>query len=127
MGDVDAAESFWVIPDVAKIRTPAAILREQAALLTKQTRGTLVGVVETSNVDNNMVTKLAISVPSLNDYRYNILTYRQPVEMYPGILDSAQSHTVNNEEQFITHVRQVLSSDRIRNVIGSLLSQATGG
>ena len=78
-------ESFWVIPDAAKIRTPAGILREQASALTEQTQGTLVGVVETKGSGDKLQVNLAISVPSLNDYRFRILLYLQPLELYPGI------------------------------------------
>jgi hypothetical protein len=59
-------ESFWVIPDIANVRTPLSIQREQAAALTEQTKGTLVGIVETNKnpVDKIDIT-LEISAPSL--------------------------------------------------------------
>ncbi len=80
-------ESFWVIPDVANLRTPLSILREQAAALTDHTKGTLVGMVATKNLADKMEIRLEISVPSLNDYRFRILTYIQPIfEIYPGRL-----------------------------------------
>ena len=117
-------ESFWVISDVANVKTPLSILREQASALTEQTKGTLVGVVETKSDGGRMEDRLEISVPSLNDYRYRILTYEHTIELYPGTVLANLNHSVSNENEFIELVRQILSSDRTRNVLTSLLSQA---
>jgi hypothetical protein len=117
-------ESFWVIPDVANVKTPLSILREQASALTEQTKGTLVGVVETKSDGGRMEDRLEISVPSLNDYRYRILTYEHTIELYPGTVLANLNHSVSNKNEFIELVRQILSSDRTRNVLTSLLSQA---
>lgn len=117
-------ESFWVIPDVANIRTPLSILREQAAALTQQTKGTLVGVVETSICgEDELALTLTISVPSLNDYRFHLLTYFQPVHLYPGHFEDS-SETATDEIAFIKIVKATLSSTRVQNVLASLLSQA---
>ncbi len=56
------AESFWQIPDVSDIRTPLSILREQAAALTEQTKGQLVGVVETKSEGDDL--RIALSTQS---------------------------------------------------------------
>jgi hypothetical protein len=118
-------ESFWVIPDIANIRTPLSILREQASDLTARTKGTLVGMVETKSITDDIEITLEISVPSLNDYRYRILTYRQPIELYPGIIFvSGPPRKVDDEAEFVEYVKMILSSDRIRNALASLLSQA---
>jgi hypothetical protein len=118
-------ESFWAIPDVANMRTPLSILREQASALTAQTKGVLVGVVETHSERDKLLITLDISVPALNDYRYRILNYRQPIEIYPGLMYSgdAPSH-IKNEDAFIECVKEILSSDRMKNALTSLLSQA---
>jgi hypothetical protein len=140
------AESFWAVPDAAALRTPLGILREQASALTAQTKGMLVGVVETSiatgieaagrkhdwsarsleafEIARNaeIVLKLEISVPALNDYRYRILSYAQPIELYPGVfLD--YNETVSDEAEFVNAIREILSSNRVKNVLTSLLAQ----
>jgi hypothetical protein len=119
------AESFWQIPDVSDIRTPLSILREQAAALTEQTKGQLVGVVETKSEGDDLRIALEIAVPALNDYRYRILSYHQPVELYPGWLDAISLTQIPNEQDFINAVRDTLSSPRTRNVLTSLLAQVT--
>jgi hypothetical protein len=120
-------ESFWAVPDSATIRTPLSILREQATALTEQTNGLLVGQVEvTQQADGNLVINLDIVVPGLNDYRARILSYQQPISLYPGRLSGMGvlgTDLVNTEEQFLGSVRKVLSSQHIKNVLTSLISQ----
>ena len=126
-------ESFWAIPDVTEVRTPLSILREQANALTEQTKGVLVGMVEVyrDSQDGDLTINLEVSVPALNGYRYRIISYRQPVELYPGTFSgdpiakiAISNGRVIDEEQFITYIKVVLSSERIRRVLGTLLSQA---
>jgi hypothetical protein len=67
-------ESFWAIPDSTTLRTPLSILREQAAALTEQTKGVIVGSVETRASNGSLDVILNLVVPALNDYRYRILS-----------------------------------------------------
>jgi hypothetical protein len=119
-------ESFWAIPDVSNIRTPLSILKEQAAALTEQTKGTLVGMVEVQkNSAEDLEIQLEVSVPALNDYRYRLVTYSQPIELYPGWLTvlSEPSRTVADETTFVSQIKRALSSERVKNILTSLLSQ----
>ena len=119
-------ESFWAVPDVTDIRTPLSILREQAAAITEQTKGTLVGVVDAQAGSNgDLEIQLELSVPSLNGYRYRILAYEQPIELYPGRMRARnESGTINDEKDFISTIKTILSSGRVRNVLIALLAQA---
>jgi hypothetical protein len=120
-------DSFWAVPDVATLRTPLSMLREQATALTEQTSGLLVGQVETNqNPDGNLLIQLEIVVPALNDFRVRILNYEQPIGLYPGRLTGMGIpvyETVNSEEDFVKFVRRALSSQVIKNVLTSLMSQ----
>ena len=122
------AESFWMIPDIANVRTPLGILREQAAALTALTKGTLVGIVEANRGGpQDMFIQLDVAVPALNDYRHRILVYDQPVTMYPGLLwvGEGPRQPIYDEQTFISTVKDTLASERIRNVLATLLAQAT--
>jgi hypothetical protein len=121
-------ESFWMIPDVANLRTPLGILREQASALTEQTNGTLVGVVETDIRGGWMTQSLEISVPSLSDYRFRILTYEHSIHLYPGTMvsQSEAGIRIENEAGFVEALKVILTSDRIKSVLSSLLAQANG-
>jgi hypothetical protein len=124
-------ESFWAVPDVATLRTPLSILREQATALTEQTNGLLVGQVETNQLsDGNLQFKLEVVVPALNDYRVRILRYLQPITLYPGNLTGMGIGAfveINNEEDFVISVRNALSSQTVKNILSSLISQARDG
>ncbi len=121
------ADSFWVIPDAAAIRTPLSILREQASALTQQTHGVLVGEAATKSEGDKLVVSLDVVVPGLNDYRYRVLTYRQPLEMYPGhFRDSGDvMQIIGNETSFVEAVKGALSSQKVKNVLTSLLAQVS--
>ncbi len=119
-------ESFWTIPEVTSIRTPLSILREQAVALTEQTKGTLVGMVDVQSLKGaEFLVVLDVSVPALNNYHYRVLSYRQPIEMYPGCLyvgDDGQD--IADERAFVGRVKHALSSEKVKNILLSLLSQA---
>jgi hypothetical protein len=131
-------ESFWSIPAVDEFRTPLAILREQANALTEQTGGLLVGSVASRPVawtgivpqlgtkKADLAIRLDIQVPALNNYSYGLMTYWQPVELYPGYLEHAldDALAVSDEAEFVEALKGILHSDHTRRVIGSLLSQA---
>ncbi len=133
------SESFWVLPDVVGLRTPHAILKEQADALTKATNGRLEGWVENAQVNRllAMVTAspvtysrslaLSIRVPALDDYTYRILQYLQPTELYPGLLSGMggpEGVPIDNELMFEDVLRQFLASEPTQRIVRSLLAQA---
>lgn len=120
------AESFWALPEAADIRTPLSILREQAAALTEGTRGVLVGMAEAKPIGQELNVTLDVTVPGLNDYRYRILSYRQPIEMYPGqiVVVDSEWHEIADEQSFVAEVKSVLSSDRVKTILASLRAYA---
>ena len=121
-------ESFWSIPDAAKVRTPLNILREQGTELTSQTSGILVGRVDTRTEDDQELTMaLSIIVPALNDYRIRILEYRQPVTLYPGSMQGLGIGfigKIKDEVEFVDSVKRCFASDDVKNALRSLLAQA---
>ena len=126
------ADSFWAIPDVTQIRTPLSILREQASALTQETKGVLVGQAEAQPDGGRIRVVLDVVAPGLNDYRYRVLEYTQPLEMYPGQLNGPggvnpliPSVRIQDEPKFIDAVKEVLSSPRVKNVLASLLAQVS--
>ena len=118
-------ESFWAVPDVADMRTPLGILREQAAALTKATNGVLVGAVETERRGDHLILKLEIVAPALNDYRYRILNYQQPIGLYPGKFYGygTDPTEVSDEANFVSAIKHILASEAIKKVLKSLLAQ----
>lgn len=124
-------ESFWTIPEGETLRTPMSILREQASALTRQTHGLLVGEVRAvstaSPTDEGLDIEFSVLVPSLNNFRYRLLVYRQPVTLYPGVLwvrVSGDWPDIPNEEALIDVLRKVLASSDVVKVVRALLAQA---
>jgi hypothetical protein len=74
--------------------------------------------------------QLEVVVPALNDYRVRILRYLQPITLYPGNLTGIGIGAfveINNEEDFVISVRNALSSQAVKNILSSLISQAGDG
>ena len=121
-------ESFWVIPDIREMRTPVAILNEQATFLTEKTKGVLKGQIETSQSDPAWLNiKLYIVAPALNNYRYQILQYTQPITLYPGRitwLGKNTNYDISDEAKFSQMLKEILSSKETQYIISGLLAQA---
>jgi hypothetical protein len=110
------------------MRTPLSILREQASALTQQTHGVLVGDASIRWEGDQFVVSLDVVVPGLNDYRYRVLSYRQPVEMYPGGFwapGDLLPTTIGDETSFVAEVKAALSSQQVKNALTSLLAQVS--
>lgn len=119
-------ESFWRIPDITALRTPLAILREQAAFLSRDSKGRLAAKVEVETFkDGKLELGLVILVAALN-LRHLVLTYRQPMQMYPGVV-FAGSHgvQVHDEAGFTDAVKAALRSEPMSQILTALLLQAT--
>lgn len=120
--------SFWVVPDQVKIKTPLALLREQASALTDMTKGLLVGEVKSGEVGGRyLAVRLDITVPALNAYKYSVLEYIQPPLIFPGTLyDRMRDEQIEifDEYGFAEALRTILSSDAAQRVIEALLAQA---
>lgn len=123
------SENFWNISASVSLKPPALILKEQAEMLSSSTNYRLEGHVQRtiSQDGTNIVLKLKISVPSLGNYEYHVLTYEQPIEMYPGNLIynvKGRSIYITDETQFIETLREILGSEEVGRIISSLQTQA---
>jgi len=121
-------ESLWSIPTADNLRAPLTIMKEQATALTQETEGSLVGSVETAAYGlGDLAITLSIQVPSLNNYKYRLLTYTQPITMYPGHLSvgsGVQFVEVKDEQAFLKALKDLLASDEVKRLVSSLLVQA---
>lgn len=120
--------SLWVIPDVSNVRTPMTMLKEQATALSEETDGLLRGNVSTlGSTDSDLYIILSIIVPALNNYKFDLLTYTQPITMFPGTLDSnaeSKRYRINNEQDFDDSLKVILSSTAVSSIVAALIAQA---
>lgn len=120
--------SLWKIPNVS-LETPLFLLKEQARLLSEQTKGLLQGEVR-SNVagDGRLMISLYVLVPALNNYRYKVLDVLQAPALFPGTIWSGSVDSggeFDNLEEFRNRLQEVLSNSDLEKILGGLLSQAT--
>ena len=118
------------IPEVDSVRTPASMLREQAQILSKRTKGLLNGHVSRNieDITGKFLYTLAVRAPALDNYRYIVLEITHGLELYPVDLRYIDGLTVESktEEEFLRNVEKKLQSEDVRKAITSLLSQSKG-
>ena len=125
-----AAKDMWGDFQIEAIRTPVQILREQAAALGPKTRNLVIAEVNTSarNVFEGKTFEhyLTLVVPSLDDYRYLLLSLSHNIELYPVRVESLANDVqidVASEEQLNEVLQKILSAPKTKNIISSLLGQ----
>ena len=122
-----AAKNLWgELPNVDDIRTPHAILLEQASILEEMTDGLLSARVKRTTEDGKMSSTLQIIAPSLDNYTYTVTNVTHGVELYPARMLDLVNRTwleCDNERNFSNSLEAILSSDQVRKVIIGLLAQ----
>ena len=128
-------QDFWPMIEInPQIVTPISILRAQAARIGEKTKNLVEGEVHSRAEGQRLLHMLYLKAPALDNYRYHLLTVVQlQYKLYPvGILDeyepSLQKYIAQeeceNEEAFVERLRGILSSDRTKYVIESLIAQS---
>jgi len=114
---------FWGEIAPAEVRTPAAILREQAAALGPKTRNLIEAQVVThASQSGDIVHNFNLVVPALDDYTYQLFRIRHAAaDLYPVTV--ADGVVLRNEDAFVAWLRERLSSDKTKRIIGNLLAQ----
>ncbi len=122
-------DNLWGdLPKVEKGPTPRGILRQQADILTGQTRGMLSGAVETTVVDGDIVVKLLLVAPYLGNYEVEIVqVHYSGVTVYPLRVDSSiqgRSSICSDIEEFKEYLSEILQSTQVREAVTALLTQS---
>jgi len=132
-----------------EVVAPVTILREQAAMLGKKTNGLVLASVRTTTRDSltrdektglraltrpghdagngneGFIHSFQLVVPALEDYTYTLFRVEHGIEFYPAEFHQPgrMGQRADSEEEFIDILREILSSDNTRRVIGSLIAQ----
>ncbi|MEI7866918.1 MAG: hypothetical protein WCI11_03430 [Candidatus Methylumidiphilus sp.] len=119
-----------------KVRTPVAILREQASLLGKKTQNVVLAEVVTS-AGSRFHHRFNITAPALGDYSYTLFSINHPIGPYPLEVDLDddiakelgksidRNMTIENEADFINLLNQILKAERTKHIIRILLAQSS--
>jgi len=112
-----------------KIKTPTIFLREQADHLWKDTKYTVKGEVSRESTSGGRFrVELDIVAPSINNYRYTVVTVRHPLDVYPLTITNDvtnEEYECKNEKTFLETLEFILSSAQVRKVISMLISQSS--
>jgi hypothetical protein len=128
------AKDLWgEIEYLLDIKAPTEILREQAQLLGKKTKGQLIGKISKHplTTDESFFYDFFINAPSLNNYSYKLFTIKHGVELYPvSILTSGFEKDegvsygeCKDPESFESKLELIFSSPETKDVIKRLLAQ----
>jgi hypothetical protein len=119
-----AQRDLWgdIVPNA--VRTPAGILKEQAAILGDKTQHLVEAEVTTSVSGQDLVHTFELIVPTLDGYRYQLFSISHGPTIYPVEVRFERTPRLNTEEAFVGWLRDKLSSTETRSLISNLLAQA---
>jgi hypothetical protein len=125
---LSAQTDFWGDIAPSAVRTPLAIMREQAALLGKKTKNLVEAEVRTTAKGIRFEHVFNLVVPSFDDYRYQLFVAEHGPHLYPAsVLDSNDSkQEAKDEQQFTDWLRNKLSSAETRTLVSNSLAQVSG-
>src|SRR4051812_1203575 len=114
------------LKNVAIPKTPASILKEQAAYLTKTMSAILTGEVSSSVQYGVFQYSLNIVAPALNNYSYTAVKIFHGIELYSVTVsaDLNDEMECRDEKEFTAALASALTSPRVKNAIASLLAQS---
>lgn len=135
-------ENLWPKINIDGNDNPKSILVQQAKYIGKNTNDRIKGYVETTDgsgyvakIDlNNIIDrkstdlchKLYITVPEMNDVRFLLVSLLQnPLDLFPcHIKDEVNEKEyikLKNNEEVIEALTEILQSDKISNLLSSLM------
>ena len=125
------SDNLWGdLPEVEDLRTPASILKEQATRLTEMTAGALRGKTTYLQLAGGKFNlELRIVAQPLQGYEYTVAKITHPIEQYPLTItadlggERVWRASCTDEAEFVAALREVLTADKTRAVIASLLAQ----
>jgi hypothetical protein len=122
-----AQPDFWGEIGSAEGPTPLSILREQASLLSKKTKGLVEAKVDTDASRSGFTHHLRLVVPALDNYTYELFWISNGIDLYPvTAFDAGKQLTLRSEDAFLDWLKEKLSSPLTKKITANLLAQATG-
>lgn len=124
-----STESFWGDLEFTELmETPVTILRRQAALVGEQTNWVIEGVVESRGSDDTFIYELSLVMPSLDNYMFKLLRVEHGISLYPlaivRLCVDSGVYPCRNEQEYLTTLRELLSSTEVHSIIRALYSQS---
>jgi hypothetical protein len=108
-------------------------LLDQAELLTRKTKGTVIGEARERVIDNTVWIGLWAKVPAMGDYEYKLITVSHPLATHdptrPFPLQATdhlgKKTQLGNQQDWLEWLEQVLQSPSMRSLIERLMESST--
>lgn len=127
-----------------KVKSPVAILREQASILGEKTKNLVQAEVTEKNSGKFFTYTFFLVAPALNNYRYELFDMYHDISLYPvdigveedifaEIESKVKTHRdedgvscigAESEDEFVEVLRAIFNSKKSIQVITALLSQS---
>lgn len=121
------SESLWGnLETLMKKNTPKTILMEQANHLQRATNGMLVVKIESQgDIKGDIVHRMIVYVPALNNYKYKLLSISHKLSIYPlTIHHPIEGIAVPDEQKLEVELGKIFKSKPVRKALEALLLQA---
>jgi hypothetical protein len=112
------------------VKPPIAILKELANALARKTKGLLVGKIEQTTFSDDskdeFILRFYITVPSLNNYRYEVFNITHDIDFYPLKIESSNGELSGKDktpEELENTLKEIFLLSQIKKVINGLLAQ----
>ena len=122
-----AMPNLWPENLSTDVLPPLAILRAQAGLLGKITKGILEAEVTSVAKDDVVRHQLDVIAPALDGYRHRLLVVEHESHLvYPAIIDpdSNEAEFAQTPQNFINRLQTLLNSGQVLSVITSLIARS---
>jgi hypothetical protein len=125
-------KSLWgQLPVTEGIKTPTEVLKEQATALMNVTRSVLQGDVSVTREYDEFRIDLHIVAPVLDNYHYLVVRVTHDISLYPvtvvpgwDLFNRENTVKCGDESELEAALGKILSSERVRSVVASLLAQS---
>jgi len=138
---VNSMNDLWAEDiGVTTVKTPVAILKEQASLLGNKTQNLVIGEVLSSSQDNNskdarITHRFNVKAPVLGNYSYMLFAISHGIDIYPLRITVDDSIvptlsltrnpvTIDSESKFLELLANILKSKRTTQIVHALLAQS---
>lgn len=126
-------QNLWPDFVIETIKSPKAILKEQAGYLIAKTNNVLSADVETSHYKNDISHEFYVVAPALNNYRYRLFSVSHGiVNYYPLTVDwhnrmpweGESQFKAENQQGFLDILGIIFNAPDPVKIISSLMSQS---
>lgn len=110
------------------VRTPSAIIKEQAEALGQATRNLVEGDVEVNSSGESIHISFNLLVPTMKNYTYRLFSARHGLHLYPvdfvsGVFEGGRKKA-NDEDEVTAALKTIFNDEKTKRIVVALLAQA---